>query len=227
MDSLKRTARITGLLYLALAITGMVAYLVLRSKIYVADDAEATTANLIEFESFARWRIAFDFALVISQSLAALWFFKLYRGVNSFAAACLTAFGLVNAAIILVATAFTITAINVATGELGASGIDQASTVQLLYNLNDAAWGGGNLFFGLWLIPMGYLAIKSGFMPRILGQILVIGGFGYIASAFVYYLAPDAPAAVSSVLTGVATIGEFWAIGYLIIKGVRTPRGAS
>ena len=78
------------------------------------------------------------------------------------------------------------------------------------------------LFFGLWLIPMGYLVLASRWMPRPLGWILMAGGVGYILSAFVVYLIPGAPGAVELALTVLATVGEFWMIGYLLIKGVRT-----
>jgi hypothetical protein len=52
-----------------------------------------------------------------------------------------------------------------------------------------------------------------------LGWVLVAGGAGYVASAFVGYLAPDA-GVVADALTAPASIGEFWMIGYLLIRGV-------
>ena len=59
-----------------------------------------------------------------------------------------------------------------------------------------------------------------GWMPRALGWILVGGGIGYVLSAFVGYLAPGAPA-LADALTDPATVGEFWMIGYLLVRGVR------
>ena len=49
---------------------------------------------------------------------------------------------------------------------------------------------------------------------------LVGGGVGYVVSAFVSALAPGA-GAVSSALTVPASVGEFWMIGYLLVRGVR------
>jgi hypothetical protein len=57
-------------------------------------------------------------------------------------------------------------------------------------------------------------------MPRALGWILVGGGIGYLLSAFIRYLAPDA-SLVADALTYPATAGEIWMIGYLLIRGVR------
>ena len=88
------------------------------------------------------------------------------------------------------------------------------------------------MFFGLWLIPMGWCALRSRWMPRPLGWLLIVGGIGYVASAFVGYLASEAQAIVD-VLTYPATAGELWMIGYLLIRGVsrhaldEAPRDAS
>ena len=103
-----------------------------------------------------------------------------------------------------------------------APGGDAAATAQLMYEMSGAFWGVGALFFGLWLIPMGYLVVVSRWMPRPLGWILMAGGVGYILSAFVVYLVPDAPSWVELAMTIPATVGEFWMMGYLLIKGVRS-----
>jgi hypothetical protein len=153
---------------------------------------------------------------VVTQSLAALYFFKLFRKVDEFAAGSIAAFGFMNSVAILASTVFTATALKmVVAGTVG-----DPTTPLMLYNLSDAAWGTGALFFGLWLIPMGWLALRSGYMPRPLGWILMGGGVCYLLSAFVRYLAPDA-SSVTDALLAPATVGEFWMIGYLLVKGVR------
>lgn len=220
MNDIKKTARAAGLWYLGLAISGLVGFMAIRGQLYVADDAAATAANLVENESLARLGIAADMAIVVTQALAALYFYKLFRSANAFAAGALAAFGLINAVAILVGVASTATALDVALSG-GA-----ADTVQVLYNLSDAMWGVGALFFGLWLIPMGYVVYTARLMPRALGAILVAGGATYVLSAFVMYLLPDAPGAIAGVLTTLPTIGEFWIIGYLLTIGVRAPKDA-
>jgi hypothetical protein len=87
------------------------------------------------------------------------------------------------------------------------------------------AWGVGALFFGLWLVPMGYIAAGSGLMPEWLGRILMIGGLGYLVSAFVSYGFARAPGWLVEGLTVPATIGEFWMIIYLLAVGVRRDSG--
>jgi Domain of unknown function (DUF4386) len=218
MTTLKSTARLTGLAYLGLAISGMLGYLLVRGQLYVPGDAAATTANLVQHEALARFGVTVDVTVVLTQALAALWFFRLFRHVQAFAAGAIAAFGLVNAVIILVAAVFSATALDVALAH-AASGGDRAATAQLLYELSSAAWNLGGLYFGLWLIPMGWLAWRSGYMPRLLGWVLVAGGVGYIVSTYVVYLAPGL-AGSSYALTVPASVGEFWMVGYLLWKGV-------
>ncbi|MEV6813424.1 DUF4386 domain-containing protein [Micromonospora sp. NPDC051296] len=132
------------------------------------------------------------------------------------AAASIAAFGLVNAVAILVSSALIATATQVAVDPLG----DTANTVQLLYLVSGNLWIVGGLFFGLWLVPMGWCVLRSGWLPRALGWVLVAGGVCYVLSAFVAYLAPRA-GIVGDLLVVPASVGEFWMLGYLIIWGVR------
>ncbi|MGB9358845.1 MAG: DUF4386 domain-containing protein [Acidimicrobiia bacterium] len=221
MTDRKRTARWTGVFYLGLAVVGIVGFLVVRAELFVADDSAATLANLIEHESLARLGVAADLSIVLFQALAAIWFFKLFRSENSFAAGSIAAFGLVNAAAIVVATAFSAVALLVAGDVALAPGADQAATVQLLYELNGAVWSIGGLFFGLWLIPMGYVVYKYKVMPVALGWVLMVGGIMYVISTYLDQVVADPSATVSTALTGVATLGEFWILGYLLIFGIR------
>ena len=220
----RRTARATGGWYLALATFGLVGFLLIRSRIFVDGDPAATLTNLIERSGLARTGLVFELAIVVTQALAAVWFYKLFRPANSTAAWALAVFGMANAVVILMSACFLATALTVS-GDFGlAPGGDAAATVRLMYELSSNSWGVGSIFFGLWLIPMGYIASTSGLMPKWLGRILILGGVGYVLSAFVKYGVPDAPGWLGEGLPIPATVGEFWMIGYLLIKGVRAPQ---
>lgn len=214
-----RTARTTGLLYLGLAITGGLGFLLIRPALFEAGDAAATMANLVDDPTLARLGIAVEMGVVVTQALAALWFFRLFRSVDAFAAGAIAVFGMVNAVAILVSAASLATALDVALEPVGDPG-----TAQVLYLVSDNLWGVGALFFGLWLIPMGWCVLQSGSMPRTLGWVLVVGGVGYMLSAFLRYLLPDA-GVLADVVTIPATIGEVWMVGHLLVRGVgrRTP----
>lgn len=207
------TARTTGALYLALAITGGIGFLVVRPMLADAD-ASVTLANLREHEALARAGLALEMALVVFQALAALWFFRLFRAVDDVAAGAIAVFGVLNSVAVLGSAASLATALDAAVGAaVGAPG-----TPQLMYALSANFWGVGNLFFGLWLVPMGMCVLRSGTMPRLLGHILVVGGAGYVLSGFMAYLWPDL-ALVPDLLVAPATVGELWMVGYLLVRG--------
>lgn len=221
MHPLTRTARITGAFYLGLAITGMLGFLLIRPQVFIAGDAESTFAAIVDSLLLARVGLLLELGIVVTQVLAALWFFKLFRSVNSFAAGSLAILGLLNAVTILGSAASLSTALAVA----DAGYAESAVQVGLLVHLSEGFWAVGTVFFGLWLIPMGYLALASGYIWRWLGWVLIVGGVGYVVSIVVATLAPEASLAVG-LLTIPATIGELGMIGYLLIRGVH-PRALS
>lgn len=215
---LSRAARITGLLYLGLALSAVPGVLVIRPRLFSADDPSATLANLVHHEALARSAVGFELLIVVTQALTAVLFYRLFRRADPLAAASTAAFGLVNAVAILVSAAAHATALQVALDPFG----DAAATVQLLYLLGGGIWEVAAVFFGLWLIPMGWCVLRSGGMPRALGWILIAGGVGYTLSAFARYLAPGDPL-LTDLLVVPATVGELWIIGYLLIRGYRGP----
>ena len=211
------TARIAGVWYLMLAITGMVGFLLLHSRIYVTGDPSKTLTNLTEHEMLARLRLLFEFLIVMSQALAAVWFYKLFKDITHVAAWALAAWGMMNA------TAIMISAMAMG-GALGVTNSTQALNekiimIQIFDQFIKNAWGVGSLFFGLWLIPMGYIVVSSQRMPAWLGRVLILGGLGYLASTFINYMGVHGTWV--GMLTIPATVGEFWMIAYLLIFGIR------
>lgn len=214
---LVRTARIAGVWYLALAISGVVGFLVLHPQLYVSGDLAQTVANLSEHETIARMRLLLEFAIVVSQAVAAVYFFKLFKDINHVASWALAAWGTMNAGVIMISAIAMGGAINVANGTLPVS--DKLIIIQIFDQIIRNAWSVGGLFFGLWLIPMGYIIVSSQRMPVWLGRTLILGGAGYIASAFLSYAGFST--SWLDMLTIPATVGEFWIIGYLLIFGIR------
>lgn len=218
---LRRAARTTGLLYLGFFVAGILGSIVVRGQLYSADDAQATLANLTDHTWLARTGIALELAIVLAQALTALAFYRLFRRVDNFAAGTLAIFGMINAVAILASAALLATALDVADDASLAAPGGAPATVQLLYAASGHLWGVAALFFGLWLIPMGWLVIRSAWLPASLGWLLLGGGILYAVSAFTTYLIPGADL-INQLLTMPATLGEIWIMGYLIILGVRS-----
>jgi hypothetical protein len=213
---LKSTARLAGIWYLLLAISGVLGFLVFHSQVY-SEDAQVTLSNLVESESIARIRLILEFVIIISQALTAIWFYKLFRPINKSAALATGIWGTVNSVIIMLSAISMASAIAIASSDQALEG--KVLLIELLTQLISNAWGVGGLFFGLWLIPLGYMVSSSQRMPIWLGRTLIIGGIGYVISTVLNYAGSSA--FWLDFLTIPATIGEFWMIGYLLIFGIR------
>ena len=211
------TARITGVWYLMLGITGMVGFLLLHARIYVAGDPSKTLANLAEHEMLARTRLLFELLTVLTQALVAIWFYKLFKDIRHVAAWALAAWGMMNAVAIMISAMAMGGAIEVANSTQALN--EKMIMVQVFDQFIKNAWGVGALFFGLWLIPMGYIVVSSQRMPVWLGRVLIIGGAGYMMSTVIRYMGVND--AWVDILTIPASVGEFWMIGYLLIFGIR------
>lgn len=213
-----KTARITGVWYLLMAISGILGFLVFHSEIFVSGNPEQTLTNLVELKSTARIRLLLEFAIVISQALTAVWFYRLFKDNYEWEAWTLGIWGMVNAVAIMISAISIASAIGVANSDISAME-DKILLIQVFQNIISNAWGIGGLFFGLWLFPMGYIVIKSKRMPVWLGRVIVLGGIGYLISTVIRYAGIDF--SFNRFLTLPATIGEFWMIGYLLIFGIR------
>lgn len=214
------TSRTLGLFYVGIVITGVFAFLYTKAQLFVAGDAAATALNLVTQSDLARVGIASELLLVMFQALVAVWFFKLFHKVNLFASVALLTFGTVNAMLILMASVFWFSAFTLANNTISPDNLENARNVFQLFEVHGSIWTVGQLFFGLWLMPMGYLAGKAR-MPRLLSWTLIGGGVGYILALFIEVLAPGFPSSVIEMITIPATVGEFWMIGYLLTKKVR------
>lgn len=216
-----RDARTAGALYMGLALSGALGFLVVRPRLFEAGDALATQSNVLAHESLAQLGLLLELALVLTQALAALWFYRLFRPADSFAAGAIAVFGMANALAILGSAAALGAALEAAEGAAG----DGATW--LMYVLSENFWAAGNLFFGLWLIPMGVAVLRSGWAPRPLGLLLVVGGPGYVLSAFVAPLLSGSAETMVAVLALPATAGEFWMIGWLLLTRRSAPGALS
>ena len=215
-QQLVKTARVAGIWYLLMAISGILGFMVLHTQVYNAD-AQQTLKNLAEGTSLARLRLLAEFMIIISQALTAVWFYRLFRKVNNWAAWATGVWGMVNAVIIMISAIAMAVAIKTALSDQPVEG--KLLLIDLLTNLINSSWSIGGLFFGLWLMPLGYIITSSKRMPVWLGRTLIIGGVGYLLSTFLKYY--GITGSWVSALTLPATIAEFWMIGYLLFFGIR------
>lgn len=216
-SALVTTARTAGIWYLIMAISGILGFLIFHPQVFDAEDAQKTLTNLMDLESLARTRLLLEFTIIVSQALTAVWFFRLFRNINEWAAWSVGIWGMINSVAIMISAISMGSAIEIANSSQSLD--DKVILIELLSSLITNAWGVGGLFFGLWLIPLGYIITSTKRMPVWLGRTLIAGGIGYLISTTINYIGIESP--LFGYLTVPAAVGEFWMIGYLLIFGIR------
>ena len=226
MDNIKKLARIAGVLYLVLAITGVYGLIYVSSQTYVHGDAAATAQKMLANEFLFRTGIASN---LISQTLwvfLVMAFYRLLKQVNEHQAKLMVALVLVSIPITFICESFNITALMVLKGDiLPYLPIEQKQEWAMAFlKMNSNGILVAEIFWGLWLIPLGKLFYKSGFMPLIVGILLVIGGIAYLIEVSAQLVFRDYRFFVNQFTSIILPISEFSTILWLLIKGVKTQK---
>lgn len=229
MNSLKKTARLAGLLYLLLSIAGAYSVFYVPSKTMVRGDAVATANNILAHEFLFRTGII---GALISNTLfvlLALVLYRLFKQVNEHQAKLLVALVIVQIPVVFIMEAFNIASLMIFKGIiLKTFELSQRQDLAMLFfKINDYGTMTLETFWGLWLIPLGLLVYKSGFIPRILGVLLIFNSAGWVIDSFTYLLFPDYLASVSKVTMVFQFIGEIPLLLWLLIKGVKVQKSNS
>jgi len=213
-----KTARIAGLLYLTMVPLGFFG-MYGHSNLIVPGDAATTINNIIASGSLYRLSIMSALVVQIVNILLVLVLYKLLKPVNKNHALLMVIFFLVSAPITMLNELNQFAALQLLSGAnyLTVFKIDQLhAQVMLFLNLHEHGVHISSMFWGLWLFPMGYLVFKSGFLPRILGILLMIGFLGYLVDSFRFFFFPSFEPIVLYTFWGELLL-PLW----LLIKGVK------
>lgn len=228
-NSPKHLARIAGILYLLVGIFGGFAQGFVYPKMYIAGDATTTTTNLIENSGLVRTGIVADLFQATVWVFVAMTLYQLLKHVNKSVAGAMVILAAIGSSITCLNTVFEFEALRVATGAVNLSTFDTLGSSALALLLTDAHHYGlfiAQIFFGLWLVPLGYLAYKSGWFPRALGIALVVTSVSYLLDLLAAFLFPEVSVQIHAFLSIAPTIAEPWMVGYLLLIGVKTMKPA-
>jgi hypothetical protein len=226
MTSDKKTARVAGLLYLTIIIAGIFAEFVVRSSLIVAGDATATANNIMASEGLFRVGIAGDLIMIMCDVALALAFYVLLKPVSSALALLAAFFRLAQAATLGINLLNLFFALELLSGAdyLAVVGADQLHAQALLFlDAHSTGYSIGLVFFGFSIMVLGYLILKSGYFPRILGALLVFASFGYLIDSFAKVLLPtydNYEVIFTLVVFAPAFIAELSLCLWLLVKGV-------
>lgn len=212
-------ARIAGVLYLLMIPLGIFGIMYVPAALIVSGDAAATANNLLANESLYRLSIFSALLIQIVQIFLVLVLYKLLKYVNKIHAVLMVVFALAAVPIAMLneLNQFAVLLLLGGADYLTLFGADQLhSQVMFFLDLHEHGIFIAQLFWGLWLFPMGYLVFKSGFLPKFIGVLLMIGCFGYLIDAVIFYLSLD----IDVTISGFTFIGEVLLPLWLVIKGV-------
>src|SRR5215472_3269253 len=183
-------ARVAGILYALEGTTAVFGQVYFRGKFLVPGNAAAAASAILANETL--------FRLCCAAALLAVAFHLAYTVLFQLAALLVVGGG------------------GALTGFTG----QQAQGLALLFlNQNAQAFNVYLIFFGFWLIPTGYLIVRSTFMPRIIGVFLMLDGVGWATSLY-----PPLATSIYPVIAIVAAFGEIPLLLWLLVFGVNAQR---
>jgi hypothetical protein len=224
VKSIKQQARAAGFLYLLLALTAPLGLLVVPGKLIVKGNATATADNIRASEWLLRAGIASELTHQVIVIFLVLALYRLFKPVDEMLAKQVVILGaLVSVPIVFVNVLNDIAALVLVSGSDFLSVFQKPQLDALAYlflRLHSQGIIVASIFWGLWLFPFGMLVIRSGFIPRVFGFLLMIAGAAYLASAFATLVLPRYAPVVSRIALPLE-VAELPIIFWLLIWGAR------
>lgn len=223
MESIQKNARRAGWLYLSLLVLGPFSLIYVPAKLIVSGDATATAAKILASERLFRAGIVTGLVGDAMFLLVALALYRLFVEVGKHAAVLMATFAIVAVPIGFLNRVNQIAALLLFKGNDFLSVIDRPQLDALgmfflrLYSNGILV---ASLFWGLWLLPLGLLVWRSGFLPRILGWLLGIAGVGYVFACLGTLLFPEYRHAIDRVAM-LTNFGELPIIVWLAFGPIR------
>lgn len=219
-------ARIAGIAYLVIGVAAMFANSMVLLRLVDPTDAAATAANIAASEGLFRAGLAAFVVVAVLDLVIAwalhVWFRPVHRDLSLLAAWLRMAY----AGMLGVALLFLLIAVQVA-GSVGRPAFDagqRATQAALMINAFHAGWLLGLVFFGAHLLVLGWLALRSGRVPRLLGVLLLLAGVGYTVDGFAHVLLAsyeDYAALLLPLVAVPSVVGEVGFAVWLLARGAR------
>ena len=227
----RRLARVIGAAYLVNVIAGIFSLIYVPSLTTGHGNPAATVQNILAHEALFRAGIVAGLFCYIEFLLLPLLFYRLLGAVNRNAAVLMVVLAVVSVPLSIASLQHKLDVLTLLghTPWLDALGMEQLQTqVMLQLSAYDHALLIAQIFWGLWLIPLGWLVMRSGMLPRVLGVLLMLGGLSYLADFVGQMMIAGYNASVlSDNMTLPAALGEIGTCLWLLIAGAQPSRATT
>jgi hypothetical protein len=223
MNSTNNPGRFAGLLYVVTSLVGFFAMGYVPGKMIVHGDASATANNISNHEMLFRLGITGNIVGQAGFIFVALALYDLLKGVNRRHALLMVILIVVSVPIAFVNELNSIAALVLVRGADFLSIFEKAqrdALAMLFLNLHHYGFVVAEIFWGLWLLPLGLLVYRSRFIPRLLGIWLFFAGVGWVILSLTGLLLPQYQDKVDS-FSQPAFFGEIAFIFWLLIMGAK------
>lgn len=220
----KKNARIAGIWYLLVAITGGFGLMYVPEQVMVADDAAATAKNILDAELLFRLGILSNLACQTCFVFLVLALDRLLKPVNPTQSRLMVMLVVVSVPIAFLNTLNLVAVLQLVNGAeyLKAFEPTQLQAFAMFFlRLHEQGVVIVEIFWGLWLFPLGYLIFKSGFIPKILGILLMLACVSYLIDCYIALVVPEYRAVTSTFTMWPSTIGELSIVLWLLIMGAK------
>ena len=219
LNSPQKTARVAGFVFLIIVFLGMSAELFIRPGMIVPGDAAATVKNIAASQALFRLSLVIELGRQALLVLLPLILYILFKQIDKTIASLMVAFALVSVPISMLneINHFAVLLLSSGAGFLTAFKADQLNALVAFF-LELRTYGTFvPQILSFWVLLLGYLVFKSGFLPRILGILLMLAGSSYTVGAILFLLVPNFDATILGLF---AFIGEVPFYLWLLIRGV-------
>jgi len=208
----------TGILYLLVVGCGIISEILVKNIVFVPGDMAATVDQIMTYGFVFRLGFIFLLLRLIFLTLLVLALHRLFGQVRSDIAAAMVAFGLISVAVSMVALVFEFGApLLLTSGDYSTQFTTDQWLAQVQFFIDMQLQGDrAAQILALWVVLLGVLMFKSGYVPKWLGILMMIAGVGYVADFLVYFLLPQVNVQIAGLAFLAEVIFPFW----LLIKGV-------
>jgi hypothetical protein len=224
VTSRKQTARLAGALYVAMALFAAIGLTYFPGRFVVEGDAAATATRIASAPLLYRLWSATDLVAGVFAVYLAMTLYQLFKDVDRNQARVLVAMLLVQVPMWFALTLTQLAPRVLLNGSSYWSVFDKPQLDALalgVLGLSSRGVAAMSAYSGLWLLPLGILVYRSGFIPRLLGVFVLVAGCSYLVSAATYFAFPVYYGIVFWGAAPLYGLGEISIIGWLLIKGAR------
>lgn len=214
----QRLARRAGVLYVVVVLCGVFGEILVKNIVFVAGDTAATVDRIISMGFVFRLGFVVLLARLVFLTLLILALYRLFGRVEQGVAAAMVAFGLVSVAVSMVALVFEFGAPLLLTSSDYSARFtpDQwRAQVQFFIDMQEQADRAAQVL-AVWVVLLGVLIYRSGYVPKLVGILMMAAGVGYVVDFLVFVLVPQ----LDWQIAGLAFLAEAMFPFWLLVKGV-------